>query len=43
MAKDVREIIQSVIEKEGGKTKSEAESYLSKMESQRRYSADVWS
>jgi len=43
MAKDVRDIILDVISKYGGKTKQEAEVFLKKMESQRRYSADVWS
>ena len=43
MAKDVRDIILDVIATFGNKTKSEAESFLKKMESQRRYSADVWS
>lgn len=43
MAKDVRDIILEVIEKLGQKSKSEAEAFLKKMESQRRYSADVWS
>lgn len=43
MAKDVRDIILDVIAKFGEKSKSEAESFLKRMESQRRYSADVWS
>lgn len=43
MARDVRDIILEVIEQEGKKTKLEAEAFLKKMESQRRYSADVWS
>lgn len=43
MAKDVHSIILDVIMEYGQKTKSEAESYIKKMESQRRYSADVWS
>jgi NADPH-ferrihemoprotein reductase len=43
MAKDVRDIIIEVISKFGNKTKQESELFLKKMESQRRYSADVWS
>lgn len=43
MAKDVHNIILDVIQELGQKTKSEAESFIKKMESQRRYSADVWS
>jgi NADPH-ferrihemoprotein reductase len=43
MARDVRDIVLEVIEEEGKKTKTEAEAFLKKMESQRRYSADVWS
>jgi NADPH-ferrihemoprotein reductase len=43
MAKDVRDIILEVISKFGNKSKSEAELFLKRMESQRRYSADVWS
>ncbi|KAI1292329.1 NADPH--cytochrome P450 reductase [Halotydeus destructor] len=43
MARDVRDILIETIEVEGNKTKQEAEAYLKKMESQRRYSADVWS
>lgn len=43
MAKDVRDIIIDVISTYGSKTKQEAEVFLKKMESQRRYSADVWS
>lgn len=43
MAKDVHNIILDVIQELGQKSKSEAEAYIKKMESQRRYSADVWS
>jgi len=43
MAKDVREIMLDVIAKFDNKSKSEAEAFLKRMESQRRYSADVWS
>lgn len=43
MAKDVHDIFVEVISKFGNKTRTEAETYLKKMETQRRYSADVWS
>lgn len=43
MAKDVHNIILEVVKELGEKTQSEAESFVKKMESQRRYSADVWS
>ncbi|XP_015928394.1 NADPH--cytochrome P450 reductase [Parasteatoda tepidariorum] len=43
MAKDVHNIILEIVEEFGQKSKSEAEAYIKKMESQRRYSADVWS
>lgn len=43
MAKDVRDIILDVIANFGQKSKTEAEAFLKRMESQRRYSADVWS
>ena len=43
MAKDVHEIFVEVIAKFGNKSRSEAETFLKKMETQRRYSADVWS
>jgi len=43
MAKDVRDIILEVISSFGNKSKTEAEAFLKRMESQRRYSADVWS
>ncbi|RWS18607.1 NADPH--cytochrome P450 reductase-like protein, partial [Leptotrombidium deliense] len=43
MARDVRDILLKVIEEYGNKTKDEAEAYLKAMETQRRYSADVWS
>lgn len=43
MAKDVHNIILDVVQEFGQKTKSEAEAFIKKMESQRRYSADVWS
>ncbi|XP_076364602.1 cytochrome P450 reductase isoform X1 [Tachypleus tridentatus] len=43
MARDVHNIILEVIQEKGGKSRQEAEDYLKRMESQRRYSADVWS
>ncbi|XP_054166499.1 NADPH--cytochrome P450 reductase-like [Oppia nitens] len=43
MAREVKEIIIETIMTEDNKSRAEAESYLKKMESQRRYSADVWS
>ncbi|KPM11726.1 NADPH-cytochrome P450 reductase-like protein [Sarcoptes scabiei] len=43
MAREVREIILETIEKFGAKSKKDAEDFLKRMESQRRYSADVWS
>ncbi|UYV65642.1 POR, partial [Cordylochernes scorpioides] len=43
MARDVHHIILDLIQELGGKSHEEAEAYLKKMESQRRYSADVWS
>ncbi|KAF8766875.1 NADPH--cytochrome P450 reductase like protein [Argiope bruennichi] len=43
MAKDVHNIILEIVQEYGKKTKDEAEAYIKKMESQRRYSADVWS
>lgn len=43
MARDVHDIILEIIQEQGQKTKQEAEAYFKKMESQRRYSADVWS
>jgi len=43
MAKDVHDIVIDVVRDHGGKTQEEAEAYVKKMESQKRYSADVWS
>ncbi|RWS02998.1 NADPH-cytochrome P450 reductase-like protein [Dinothrombium tinctorium] len=43
MARDVRDILIKMIEDKGNKSKSEAEMYLKSLETQRRYSADVWS
>ena len=43
MAKDVHDIVTDIVRDHGGKTQEEAEAYVKKMESQKRYSADVWS
>ncbi|XP_054721254.1 NADPH--cytochrome P450 reductase-like [Uloborus diversus] len=43
MAKDVHNILLDVIQEFSKKTKNEAEAFIKKMESQRRYSTDVWS
>jgi len=43
MAKDVRNIIDSVCREQGGMSETESEAFLKKLESQKRYSADVWS
>lgn len=43
MAKDVHNILLEVVQEFGKKTQTEAEAFIKKMESQRRYSADVWS
>ncbi|XP_064461288.1 NADPH--cytochrome P450 reductase-like [Ornithodoros turicata] len=43
MARDVHEILLEIFCENGNMSKEEAEAYLKRMESQRRYSADVWS
>ncbi|PRD35221.1 UNVERIFIED_CONTAM: Cpr [Trichonephila clavipes] len=43
MAKDVHNIILEIVQEYGQKSKNDAEAYIKRMESQRRYSADVWS
>merc|ERR1712098_722824 len=43
MAKDVRNIITEVCKEEGGMEEEAAEAFVKKLESQKRYSADVWS
>lgn len=43
MAREVREIILETIQIHGEKTKKDAENFLKRMETQKRYSADVWS
>jgi NADPH-ferrihemoprotein reductase len=43
MATDVRNILLNVIKAKGNMTDTEAQQYIKKMETQKRYSADVWS
>jgi len=43
MAKDVRNIITEMCRDQGNMTNTEAEAFVKKLESQKRYSADVWS
>ncbi|GBP76213.1 NADPH--cytochrome P450 reductase [Eumeta japonica] len=43
MAVDVRNIILKAIQEEGGRSETEAAQFLKKLESMKRYSADVWS
>jgi len=43
MAKDVRNIILDICKSDGGMDDKEAETFVKKLESQKRYSADVWS
>ena len=43
MAKDVRNIILEICGKHGELSENDAENYVKKLESQKRYSADVWS
>jgi len=43
MAKDVRNIIVEICKSNGSLSDQEAENYVKKLESQKRYSADVWS
>ena len=43
MAPDVQRTIREVIIEEGGKTQTEAEDYIKKMQSKGRYACDVWS
>ncbi|TES53174.1 assimilatory sulfite reductase (NADPH) flavoprotein subunit [Halalkalibacterium halodurans] len=42
MAKDVQEALLEIIEKEGGKSREEAEAYLAEMKKQKRYQRDVY-
>merc|ERR1712203_581375 len=43
MAKDVRNIVTEVCREHGGMSEADAESFVKKLETQKRYSADVWS
>lgn len=43
MATDVRNILLNIIKTKGNMSDSEAQQYIKKMETQKRYSADVWS
>lgn len=43
MAKDVHNIVLKVVREKGNMSEQEAIIYVKKMESQRRYSSDVWS
>ncbi|CAL4065543.1 unnamed protein product, partial [Meganyctiphanes norvegica] len=43
MARDVNEIIINIAETEGKMSRNEAEAFVKKLMSQKRYSADVWS
>lgn len=43
MARNVKQILLDIIQEKGGKSKTEAEAFIKKMESQHKYAADVWS
>jgi NADPH-ferrihemoprotein reductase len=43
MATDVRNILLNIIKTKGNMSENEAQQYIKKMETQKRYSADVWS
>lgn len=43
MARDVHNILLKVIMKKGNMTELQAADYIKKMDSQKRYSSDVWS
>jgi len=43
MAKDVRNIVTEVCREHGGMSEPDAEAFVKKLETQKRYSADVWS
>jgi len=43
MARDVHAIIKTICMEHGGMTETDAVAYIKKMETQKRYSADVWS
>ena len=42
-SQDVRNIILDICKSDGGMDDTEAETFVKKLESQKRYSADVWS
>lgn len=43
MARDVHNILLKVVQEKGNMTEMEAADYIKKMDSQKRYSTDVWS
>lgn len=43
MAADVRNIIIKILQEKGQMTEQQAHAYLKKMETHKRWSADVWS
>lgn len=43
MAVDVRNIVLKTIQLKGGRTEAEAAQFIKKLESMKKYSADVWS
>lgn len=43
MATDVRNILLSIIKTKGNMSESDAQQYIKKMETQKRYQADIWS
>ena len=43
VCQDVRNIIVDICKNNGGMADAEAETFVKKLESQKRYSADVWS
>ena len=43
MAKDVQNILVEIVKTHGQRSEEEAQAFIKKMETQKRYSADVWS
>ena len=43
MAKDVQNILIDIVKTHGNRSDEEAAAFIKKMETQKRYSADVWS
>lgn len=43
MARDVHDIVKGICQEYGSMSAEEAQVYVKKLETQRRYSADVWS